>query len=194
MGIFTKLYDKTKKWASHQKAPKYLAALSFAESSFFPIPPDVMLGPMCIAKPWLSFRFAYIAILFSVLGGVFGYCIGFVAFESIVDPLLHYFNYVENYETALVWFKSWGFWAIVVAGFTPIPYKLFTIGAGVLQFNIFLFIVSSIVGRSLRFFLVSGLIRFGGARFETALRKYVDTIGWIFFAIILVFCILKTIN
>ena len=134
--------------STHSKAPKYLAMLSFAESSFFPVPPDVMLGPMCMARPWLSYRFAYIAIAFSVLGGILGYTIGYLSFETIVEPLLGYFGQTQNYAEALAWFQKWGFVSILLAGFTPMPYKLFTIGAGVMQYNILLFILGSIIGRA----------------------------------------------
>jgi membrane protein YqaA with SNARE-associated domain len=187
MKIFSKLYNKVKNLAVHPHAIRYLAAVSFIESSFFPIPPDVILGPMCIAKSESSYRYAAIAMLFSVIGGLFGYAIGYLAFETVVTPLIEYFNYSAQYNTALVWFDKWGFCAIIIAGFTPIPYKMFTIGAGVLQYNIPLFIIGSIIGRGARFFLVAAIVKFGGAKFERLINRSVDLLGWLTVGAIVIF-------
>ncbi|HEX7030618.1 MAG TPA: YqaA family protein [Gammaproteobacteria bacterium] len=177
MRIFSPLYNKVLAWAAHRHAPWYLGILSFAESSFFPIPPDVMLAPMSLARPQLAWRYALLTTLASVAGGLFGYAIGYFALEA-VEGLLHGWGYWENYLQVRAWFDEWGFLAIFVAGFSPIPYKLFTISAGALAMNLPLFALASFIGRGGRFYLVAGLIRFGGEAMERKLREYVDIIGW----------------
>ena len=175
--MFKKLYDKALGWARHRHATKYLCTLSFAESSFFPIPPDVMLAPMALAKPEKAFRLALLTTIFSVLGGMLGYIIGFFMFDSI-SPWLQETHYWEKYMLAENWFKEWGFWAIFVAGFSPIPYKVFTIAAGALQMIFLPFVLASIVGRGARFFLVALLLAAGGEKLESKLRQYMDILGW----------------
>ncbi|HEX7048418.1 MAG TPA: YqaA family protein [Gammaproteobacteria bacterium] len=178
MRIFSPLYNKVLAWAAHRHAPWYLGILSFAESSFFPIPPDVMLAPMSLARPERAWRYALLTTLTSVAGGIFGYAIGYFALEA-VEGLLHDWGYWEKYLHVRAWFDEWGFLAIFVAGFSPIPYKLFTIGAGALAMNLPLFVLASFIGRGGRFYLVAGLIRFGGEAMERKLREYVDVIGWV---------------
>jgi membrane protein YqaA with SNARE-associated domain len=175
--MFKKLYDKALNWSRHRHATKYLCALSFSESSFFPIPPDVMLAPMALARPEKAFRFAMLTTIFSVLGGMLGYGIGFFLFDSI-SPWLQGTHYWEKYLLAENWFKDWGFWAIFVAGFSPIPYKVFTIAAGALQMMFLPFVLASIVGRGARFFVISLLLAAGGEKLESKLRQYMDVIGW----------------
>ena len=128
--LFTPLYERVLDWSRHRHAERYLAALSFAESSFFPIPVDVMLAPMCLADRNKAFRYALVAMVFSVLGGAAGYAIGYLAFEAI-EPWLKESHYWGAYQTSRSWFDSYGFWAVFIAGFSPIPYKVFTIAAGV---------------------------------------------------------------
>ncbi len=178
MQLFGTLYDKVLGWAGHRKAPWYLGGISFAESSFFPIPPDVMLAPMVLARPERAWYFAALATLASVAGGVFGYLIGMFAFD-LVEPLLHRAGYWDSYLEARAWFDRWGVWVVLLAaGFTPIPYKVFTITAGALSMALLPFVIASLVGRSTRFFLVAALVRWGGVRFEPLLRRYVDWMGW----------------
>jgi membrane protein YqaA with SNARE-associated domain len=165
-------------WARHRHAWGYLAGLSFAESSFFPIPPDVMLAPMSMAQPGRAMRFAALTTLASVIGGLFGYLIGYYFFE-LIQPWLQASAYWDKYLHAREWFDTWGFWAILVAGFSPIPYKVFTIAAGTLAMNLPLFIAGSCIGRGGRFFLVAGLMAWGGERMETRLRSYVERLGWL---------------
>ena len=178
MKIFSPLYDRVLRWAGHPHAAWYLGALSFAESSFFPIPPDVMLAPMSLARPTRAWRYALLTTAASVVGGIAGYAIGYFALEA-VEGLLHDWGYWEGYLQAREWFDRWGFLAVFVAGFSPIPYKLFTISAGALGMNLPLFVLASFIGRGGRFYLVAGLIRFGGERMARGLREYIDLIGWI---------------
>lgn len=175
--MFRKLYDRVLSWSAHRRAPAYLCVLSCAESSVFPVPPDVMLAPMCLAKPARAWFFAGLCTLSSVLGGVIGYLIGRFAFE-LIEPWLTQSAYMAAFEQAVESFGTHGFWYILLAGFTPIPYKVFTISAGVVGMPPLPFIGGSLAGRGGRFFLVAGLIRAGGEKLERNLRKWVDLIGW----------------
>lgn len=176
--MFLRLYERVMRWSAHRHAPRYLAGLSFAESSFFPIPPDVMLAPMALAQPRRAWYLAALTTIASVLGGVFGYLIGRFAFE-LLEPLLHQFGYWEGFVRAQDWFERWGFWAVFLAGFTPIPYKVFTIAAGVVAMPFLPFVLASFIGRGARFFLVAGVMVWGGERMESLLRTYIDRIGWL---------------
>ena len=175
--VFGPLYERVIRWSRHRHAERYLAAMSFAESSFFPIPVDVMLAPMCLANPRDSWRFAANATVFSVLGGMAGYGIGYLAFEAI-EPWLLESHYWGAYETARQWFDDYGVWAIFVAGFSPIPYKVFTIAAGVAALTVPGFFLASLIGRGARFFLVAAFVKYAGVRFESALQKNIERIGW----------------
>jgi membrane protein YqaA with SNARE-associated domain len=177
MRLFGHLYDRVLGWARHPHAARYLGGLSFAESSFFPIPPDVMLAPMCLADRSKAWRFAAITTITSLLGGIAGYAIGYFLFESI-EPWLHEMGYWPAYLEGKEWFDRWGVWAVLIAGFSPIPYKIFTISAGVAVLNFPGFVIASLIGRGARFFLVAGLVVAGGERMEVLLPKYVERIGW----------------
>lgn len=185
MKIFSLLYQKVMAWSRLPNAPWYLSALSFAESSFFPIPPDIMLAPMSLSNPSKAWWFATITTISSVVGGLFGYLIGATAFD-VIEPHLKASSYWPAFQVAELWFKDWGFWAIFVAGFSPIPYKVFTIAAGTLSMAIIPFTIASIIGRGARFFIVAGLMKWGGARMEANLHKYVDRIGWATVALIVI--------
>ncbi len=176
--LFAKLYDQAMLWSRHRHAARYLAGLSFAESSFFPIPPDVMLAPMCLSRPEQAWRYALLTTLASVAGGLLGYLIGATLFD-LVEPLLHRMGYWDAYLRARDWFQRWGFWAVFVAGFSPIPYKVFTISAGVASMLLLPFVLASVVGRGARFFLVAGLMRWGGEPMEARIRKHVELLGWV---------------
>ena len=178
MRIFSSLYDLALGWAKHPKATLYLGALSFAESSFFPIPPDVMLAPMTLAQRHRGWFFAALTTVTSVAGGLLGYYIGVFALDA-VEPLLQQWGYWDKYLTVKAWFADWGFWAVFLAGFSPVPYKLFTIAAGSVGMFLPMFLLASAIGRAGRFFLVAGLIIWGGAPMEAKLRQHVDTLGWI---------------
>jgi len=178
MRLFGALYDRVIGWSRHRHAERYLAALAFAESSFFPVPVDAMLAPMCLASFDKAWRYALIATLFSVTGGLGGYAIGYGAFEFI-QPWLAGSHYWDAYETSREWLARYGVWVIFIAGFSPIPYKVFTIAAGVAVLNLPVFFVASLVGRGARFFLVAGLLVWGGDRLESGLRTHVERIGWI---------------
>lgn len=175
--MFTALYDRVLSWSKHPRAPALLGGLSFAESSFFPIPPDVMLAPMCLARPARAFWYAALTTVTSVAGGLLGYLVGRVAFAS-VEGWLMASNYAPAFEQAVEAFDRYGFWAILLAGFSPVPYKVFTVSAGVVGMPLIPFVIGSVIGRGGRFFLVAGLLRLGGPSFATRLRAWVDWIGW----------------
>jgi membrane protein YqaA with SNARE-associated domain len=178
MKLFSKLYDKVMSWSKHPHAERYLAGLSFAESSFFPIPPDVMLMPMSLAKTDKAFRFAFITTLASVIGGLFGYALGYW-FIDMIQPLISNGGHWEQaYLSTQKWFSEWGFWAIFIAGFSPVPYKVFTISAGAMGMMLIPFIIASAIGRGARFFLVASLMSWGGKEMELKLKQYIDFLGW----------------
>jgi membrane protein YqaA with SNARE-associated domain len=175
--LFGPLYERVLEWSRHRHAERYLAALSFAESSFFPIPPDVMLAPMCLADRKRAWRYATVTTVASVAGGAAGYLIGYFLFE-LIEPWLKTSHYWPGYLKARAWFDEWGVLAVFVAGFSPIPYKIFTIAAGAAMLTLPGFILASILGRGGRFYLVAGFIVAGGERMASMLPKYVERIGW----------------
>ncbi len=189
MKLFSPLYRRAMICARHRHAPWYLGVMSFMESSFFPVPPDVMLAPMCLAQPQSAWRLALLTTLTSVAGGLFGYAIGYFAIDALL-PWLQESRYGPAYQTAVDWFGKWGFWAVFIAGFSPIPYpipyKVFTIAAGALSMALPPFAIASFIGRGGRFFLVAALMAWGGARMEAALHRYVDRLGWATVGLVLV--------
>jgi len=177
MKLFGPLYDRVLTWSRHPKAPWYLGGLSFAESSFFPIPPDVMLAPMALAQPKSWLRLALLTTLASVLGGLLGYLIGWTALDLFM-PWIERMEYTPKLVQAQQWFEQWGFWAVLLAGFSPIPYKAFTITAGGLGMALLPFMLASFIGRGGRFFLVAFLMaRFGPAA-EARLKPAIEWLGW----------------
>lgn len=178
MRVFSALYDRALKWSAHPHAPRYLGALSFAESSFFPIPPDVMLAPMVLARPARAWWLAALTTVTSVLDGVLGYFIGQFLFTQLGEPVIAFYHAEQAFARVQQWFDTYGVWVVFVAGFSPIPYKLFTIASGVMQMALGPFVIASTVGRGARFFLVAALLMWGGSPLERFLRKRIDLIGW----------------
>jgi membrane protein YqaA with SNARE-associated domain len=174
--IFQKMYQMTLRYSGHPKAPWYLGFIAFIESFIFPIPPDVMLISMGLAKPESAWRNAFIASFASVVGGILGYLIGLFLFD-LIEPWLIHSSFNAAYETACHWFKEYGVWMVIVAGFTPIPYKIFTITAGATHMVFLPFVIASIIGRSLRFFLVSTIFYFYGKRLEKKLVHLIDALS-----------------
>lgn len=181
--MFQKLYDKTLNWARHKHATRYLSFVSFADSSFFPITPLVMLVPMVLAQPEKALRLALQTTLFSALGAILGYCIGYFLFEAI-SPWLQTTHYWNDYLSAKSEVDKWGIWAVLIGGFLPIPYKIFTITAGTLSMALLPFLLVSTLGRGTRFCIVALLLKFGGEKFEVKLREYINHIGWFIVAAI----------
>lgn len=185
MRLFRPIYDRVLEWSRHRHARRYLAGLSFAEATFFPVPPDVMLAPMVLAERDRAWRLATLTTVASVIGGLAGYLIGWLALDLVL-PLVERFGYLEAYASATRLFERWGIAFVIVAGFTPIPFKIITIAGGALLMPLPGFIVGSLVGRGARFFLVAALIRAGGVRMADRLRDRIDLIGWIVVALALV--------
>jgi len=175
MRIFSKIYSRILAWSTHKFASLYLAIFSFLESAFFPIPPDVMLIPMAHAKPKKAIWYATITTLASAAGGIVGYIIG-VYFFALIEPAIAYFGYTHAFERAVDWFQVWGVWAVLIAGITPIPYKVFTIGSGVVGLPFLPFVLASVIGRGLRFYVVAGLTVWGGERVERYYHKKLSRI------------------
>jgi len=182
MKIFSKLYAMMMRWAAHRHATYYLGVVSFAESSFFPLPPDIMLAPMSLAQPDRAWYLATLTTITSVLGGLAAYVIGYFAFETVAEPLIFAMGYEEKFAHIMQlikeWLDKWGFWGILIIGLSPMPYKLFTLASGALNIALLPFIIVSIIDRASRFYVVAGLMRWGGARFEKQLMRYMDYIGW----------------
>lgn len=177
MKIFGALYDKTMLWSNHRFATFWLTFVSFIEAIFFPIPPDVMLIPMSMNKPKYAIRFAFYTALASVVGGAIGYGLGYYAFD-FVEGYIQQWGYQQHWDTALSWFKEWGILVVFVAGFSPIPYKIFTICAGVMQMAFLPFLLTAFISRAARFLLVAKLAAWGGEKFAEKLRQSIEIIGW----------------
>lgn len=191
--MFRRLYKATMRYSAHPHAERYLAGLSFAESSFFPIPPDVMLAPMVLAQRQRAWFLAALTTIASVLGGVAGYFIGWAAFASI-EPLIHQWGYGEKLALANAWFDEWGVWVVFLAGFSPIPYKMFTITAGALNLAMLPFVLASLVGRGARFFLVAALLKAFGEKIEPLLSRYVEWIGWALVILVVLVITMKSLG
>lgn len=176
--VFSWLYQKTQSWSQHLYAPYILAGVSFCEASCLPVPPDVLLIPMGIASPKKVWRLALITTLSSVLGGLLGYAIGMFFIHWLL-PYIKAYGYFDHYQMVQQWFMHYGFLALFVAGFTPIPYKIFTVSAGAAHLAILPFVIASFLGRGLRFYLVAACIYFGGERLQLTLAKHIDHIGWL---------------
>lgn len=160
--MLRRMYDSVLALAGSRRAPAWLAVISFAESSVFPIPPDALLIPMCLARPDRAWRFALICTVSSVLGGALGYFIGYALFEVLAQPIIRLYHYEAAFERFKDTYAEWGLWVILVKGATPIPYKIVTIASGAASFHFGVFMAASIATRGARFFLVAGLLRLYG--------------------------------
>ena len=173
--MFYNLYKKCLNLAAHKSSKYYLAIVSFIESSFFPIPPDVMIVPMVLAKKEEYFRIFLVATIFSVLGGIFGYFLGslFLEFSMSIIEFYNYEDKVFELQEKLSNKAGLVFWigTLFLAGFTPLPYKVFTITSGFIGFNLYIFIIISLISRGLRFFIVSYFSMKFGDKFEILLKK-----------------------
>jgi membrane protein YqaA with SNARE-associated domain len=169
--MLQRLYRRVLALSAGPYAPWWLAAIAFAESSFFPIPPDVLLVPMALARPDRAWRLAAICTVGSVVGGVFGYLIGYALFDIVALPLLHAYHYEAAFERFRQTYAEWGLWVILIKGLTPIPYKIVTIASGAAGFNFPLFVGASIVTRGARFFLVATLLHYFGEPVRTFIER-----------------------
>lgn len=188
-----------KKWVENFADKPYaslaLFLIAFMESSFFPIPPDVLLIAIALLKPSFSFRYAFVCSVGSVLGGMFGYLLGFQFYELIGKKIIEFYHLQDEYIAVKSMYDKNAFIAIAIAGFTPIPYKVFTIAAGAFQINFHTLVIASALSRSARFFLVAGLIYFFGPKIKTFIDKYFDWLTIIFVVLLVLgFVLIKYLN
>lgn len=167
-----RLYDWVLSWADRPGGPWALAGISFAESSFFPIPPDVLLIPMCLAAPARALTFATICTAASVVGGVVGYAIGALAYGSLGQPILEFYGVMDAFDRIAALYQQYDAWAVGIAGFTPIPYKVFTVSAGFFSVSFPVFVIASALGRGGRFFLVATLLLLFGDRVRDFIERW----------------------
>ncbi|OQY13006.1 MAG: cytochrome B [Desulfobacteraceae bacterium 4572_19] len=178
--MIRRLYDWVLHWAQTPYGEWALFILAFCESSFFPIPPDILLIAMAIAVPKKAFKYALICSVGSVLGGCLGYFIGWQFMAGIGEKIVAFYGLTPKIEYIGSLFKTYDAWAIAIAGFTPIPYKVFTISAGMFEINFFVFVIASLLSRSARFFLVGGLIFAFGPKIQTFIDKYFNLLVTVF--------------
>ncbi|WP_138472562.1 YqaA family protein [Poseidonocella sp. HB161398] len=181
--MIRKLYDWTLGLAETRYALWALAAVSFAESSVFPIPPDILMIPMIIAAPQRAWRIAGVCTLASVLGGLFGYYIGFGLFETVGRPVLEFYGKLEYFDAFKARYNDWGAWAVLIAGVTPFPFKVITITSGATGLSLPVFFASAVIARGLRFFLVAALLW----KFGPPIRDFIEKRLGLMFTI---FCVL----
>ncbi|MDB9777174.1 DedA family protein, partial [bacterium] len=180
MALIRKLYDWVLQWASTPYALPVLFIVSFVESSFFPIPPDILLIAMVVAAPAGWFRFALVCSIGSVLGGMFGYLIGYQFMEIIGNRIVEFYHFQEKWDKIGLLYDKYNAWAVAAAGFSPLPYKVFTLAAGAFEINFLTFVLASAASRAARFFLVAALIYKFGPPFKILIEKYFNTFTIIF--------------
>ncbi|MDP2644640.1 MAG: YqaA family protein [Desulfobacterales bacterium] len=178
--MLRRVYDWVIHWAHTPYGVWALFILAFCESSFFPLPPDVLLIALAIAIPKKSFKYALICSIGSILGGIFGYLIGWHFMASIGNSIIDFYGLGPKVDYISVLYRRYDAWAIGIAGFTPIPYKVFTITAGAFNINFTVFVVASVLSRSARFFLLGGLIYIFGPQIQSFIDKYFNILAVIF--------------
>lgn len=185
MKIIKKMYDWVLHWAETPYAVPALFLLAFSESSFFPVPPDVLLITLAISIPRKSMKFATICMIGSVLGGIVGYGIGLYGYETIGKPIVDFYHGQKIMDAIKVQYDLHGFIGILIAAITPIPYKVFTIASGVFSFDFSSFLIASILGRSTRFFVVAGLIWKFGPSIRDFIDRYFNLLSYAFMALLI---------
>ena len=190
MNILRKTYDWTIEKSKHPKALWFLSLISFSESSIFPIPPDVILIPMIIAKRVKAFSYAFICTISSVIGGIVGYLIGFFFFNSIGLLIINYYSLHDQFTNFEKYYQIYGVWIVLGAGFTPFPFKFITIASGFFGFNIFLFTFASLIARGFRFYLIAFLLKLLGHSIEKLIDKYFNLLAILFFILLICFILI----
>lgn len=185
MKLFAPMYEKALAWSKHPRAPAFLGGLSFIEAIIFPVPPEVMLAPMTLAQPMRWARFATISLFWSTLGALVGYAIGMFAID-LAEPVLRDLGYWDKFIEGTQAARDHGFWFLLIGGFTPIPFKLFTLASGAVGMPMLPFLAGAIIGRGKRVYLVAGAIRLGGERAEQWLHRNVERVGWAALAVLVV--------
>jgi membrane protein YqaA with SNARE-associated domain len=193
MKIFQPMYAKAMQWAKHKNAPVLLGVLSFLEAFIFPVPPEMMLAPMCLAKPKSGYWYATISLSASMIGMFVGYALGHYAID-LAMPLVEKMGYATKFESIKKDVVDNGFLLLLAAGFTPIPFKIFTIAAGAAGMPLLPFFFGALIGRGKRVFLVAIAIGLGGEKAEAKLQKYIEPIGWVataVFILLVVWVVMK---
>ena len=185
MKTLRKLYNWTLNKANHPKAPWFLSFISFIESSFFPIPPDIILIPMIIANRFKAWWYAFICTASSVIGGIAGYCIGFFFYSTIGIMILKYYSLGDQFTNFESLYNENGIWIVLGAGFTPFPFKFITIASGFFHLNIYLFIIVALIGRGSRFYLIAFLLRIFGNWIKNFIDKYFNLLAILFFILLI---------
>ena len=185
MKFLRDLYNWTLEQSSKKYASWFLAFISFIESSFFPIPPDIILIPMIIAKRTKAFILASICTIFSVIGGLFGYFIGFALFNSVGLILVNFYGMNDYIESLKEYYNNYGVWFVLIAGFTPLPFKIITIASGLFQLNLIVFIVCSLIARGSRFYLIAVLLYIFGETIKKFIEKYFNILTILFFILLI---------
>ena len=185
MNILRNLYNWTLDKASHKKASWFLVLISFAESSFFPIPPDILLIPMILAKRLKAWFYALICTLSSVAGGLAGYTIGIFFYASIGSAIVEIYGLSDSFNLFESYYNQYGIWIVLGAGFTPFPFKFITIASGVFNLNIFLFVIVSMIARGLRFYLIATLLFIFGNAIKNLIDKYFNLLVSLFFILLI---------
>ncbi|UWP99682.1 YqaA family protein [Aliiroseovarius crassostreae] len=182
--MIRRLYNWTMGLAEHPRALWALAIVAFLESSVFPIPPDILMIPMIIAAPRKAFVIAAVALVASVLGGMFGYLIGWGVFESVGRPVLEFYGKTDSFDSFARTYNEWGAWAVLIAGVTPFPYKVITILSGSTGLNFTVFMVASVIARGLRFFIVAGLLWKFGAPIRDFIERRLGLVFTVFIVLL----------
>ena len=180
-----KIYDYTLDLAARKNALAWLFAISFIESSFFPIPPDIMIIPMVSATPNKAYKIAAVALLASVLGGYLGYAIGVFGFEVIAKPLLEFYGYMDNFHKFENYYHEYGAWIVFGAGITPFPYKIITIASGVVRLDLVIFTIASILARGIRFYIIAWLLKRFGEPMKTFIEKNLNLLSILFLLLLI---------
>ena len=183
--MLRRLYDWTMTLARHRQADRWLAIVSFIESSCFPIPPDVMLIPMVLADRARTWRIAFICTVASVLGGLAGYAIGALLFETVGKPLLAFYGYGEQFQHFTARYNEWGAWIVAFAALTPFPFKVITIASGVAGLDLVVFTVASVLARGARFYLVAALLWRFGAPIQGFIERNLGILTTVFFVLLI---------
>lgn len=185
MKILRKMYDWLISAASGRYAIPVLFVVAFMESSFFPIPPDIMLIPMVLAAPKKAWHIAGIATTASVIGGYFGYAIGFYGYDLIARPILEFYGYSHQFDVFKGYYHEWGAWIVFGAGITPFPYKVITIASGAVELNLWVFGLASVAARGMRFFLVAWLLKKYGEPIKVFIEKNLGVLSILFMVLLI---------
>lgn len=185
MNILRRLYDWTLAQAGSKHALPTLFGVSFIESSIFPIPPDVLILPMVLARRERAWLVALIATVASVLGGLAGYAVGYFFYETVGQQILAFYGYVEKFKEFTAYYNEWGAWIVAGAGFTPFPFKVITIASGVTRLDLGVFVAASVISRGARFFLLAGLLWWFGPPIRRFVEAYLPQLTFLFFLLLI---------